>query len=108
MSLNRYVMTTMFFIPLSVIAFYEATFDRQKHHWMNNWLRGDDEGDADYPQTRDPDVSEFEPSGMKISRVPFEELIKVFPNTEQSSEASIINEIQGLKEQLAKVLEKLG
>ncbi|KAF5387842.1 hypothetical protein D9615_000600 [Tricholomella constricta] len=105
--LNRYVMVTIFLIPLSLIAFYEATFDRHRHTWMNNWLRGDDEGAADYPETRDPDVNGFESTGMKISRVPFEDLIKVFPNTQQSSEATIIKEIQDVKEQLARLLKKL-
>lgn len=117
-------MITIFFIPLSFIALYEATLDTHKHTWMNKWLRGDDEGGEDYPKIRDPEVADNEADGLKISKVPFEELIKVFPNTQQvsvsdlwqvsllrpcmqSSEASIIHEIQDLKRQLALVLQKL-
>ncbi|KAG6842039.1 hypothetical protein C0991_003565 [Blastosporella zonata] len=105
-TLNRYVMSVLFFVPLTVIAFYEATFDRQKHAWMNNWLRGDDEGAGDYPETKDPEVDELETSG-KISKVPFDELVKKFPNTEKSSEAAIIQEIHELRKQLARLVQKL-
>ncbi|KAG6910952.1 hypothetical protein DXG01_006006 [Tephrocybe rancida] len=105
--LNRYVMGILFCVPLTVIAFFEATFDKKKHTWMNNWLRGDDEGSQDYPETRDPEVDDTETSGMKISKVPFDELVKMFPNTEKSSEAAIIKEIHALKHQLARLVEKL-
>ncbi|KAF9464883.1 hypothetical protein BDZ94DRAFT_1296902 [Collybia nuda] len=105
--LNRYVMGTLFFIPLATIAFYESTFDTQKHSWMKNWLRGDDEGEQDYPATRDPDVDDDGCQGMVISKVPFDELVKVFPNLQQSSETTILREIDALKKQLALVLNKL-
>lgn len=89
--LNRYVMVTIFFIPLSMIAFYEAAAGSHKHTRMYTWLQGENEGDEDYPETRDPDVDE---DGLKISKVPFEELIKVFPDTHQSTEANIIKEVK--------------
>lgn len=76
-------MSTLFFVPLATIAFYESTFDTQKHSWMRNWLRGNDEGEQDYPETRDPAVDDDDCQGMEISKVPFEDLIKVFPNTQQ-------------------------
>ncbi|GLB34039.1 putative calcium activated cation channel [Lyophyllum shimeji] len=91
--LNRYVMITVFFIPLSMIALYETTFARHEHARMRVWLRGDDQGEADYPETRDPDVDE---DGLKISKVPFAELIKVFPDTQQSTEANIIKEVKAV------------
>ncbi|KAG6903417.1 hypothetical protein C0995_005440 [Termitomyces sp. Mi166 len=104
--LNRYVMGVLFFIPLTVIAFYEAVYEQQEHTWLKNWLRGIDEGAADYAEDRDPEVDDTE-SGGKISKVPFEELVKMFPNTEKSSEAVIMSEVHELKAQLARVLEKL-
>lgn len=76
-------MIAVFFVPLAIIAFYEATFDSNKHTWMKNWLRGDDEGEADSPRNRDPEVDDPECEGLQISKVPFEELIKVFPNTQE-------------------------
>jgi len=107
-TLNRYVMGTIFFIPLSVIALYESTFDSNKNAWMKNWLRGDNEGEADSLENRDPEVDDPKCDGMVISKVPFEELIKVFPNTQQSAEATILKEIQDLKVQLSQMLERLG
>ncbi|KAG5654620.1 hypothetical protein H0H81_011595 [Sphagnurus paluster] len=105
--LNRYVMSTLFFIPLSFIALYEASLDKQEHIWTNKWLRSSEMTDDDSPLVRNPVVSEEEGHGMTISRVPFEELIKVFPNTHESSEASIIKEIQEVKAQLARLIRKL-
>lgn len=66
-----------------MIAFYESTFDRRKHKWMNAWFRGNDEGEEDRPEYRDPIVDDPACDGLVISKIPFEELIKVFPNTSQ-------------------------
>ncbi|KAF8897831.1 calcium activated cation channel [Infundibulicybe gibba] len=104
---NRIVMSVMFFPALALIAFYESIFNVQRHTWMKNWLRGNDEGEADSPQNRDPQVDDPACVGLEISKVPFSELIKVFPNTEQSSEASIVREIRELKEQMNRLLKKL-
>ncbi|KAF8165552.1 calcium activated cation channel [Crassisporium funariophilum] len=105
--LNRYVMGFIFFIPLTCIALYESTFDRNKHSWMDTWFRGNDEGEEDSPANRDPEVDDPNCEGMEISKVPFSELIKVFPNTAQSSEASILKEIADVKRQLRTLLERL-
>ncbi|KAJ7930058.1 hypothetical protein B0H13DRAFT_1963066 [Mycena leptocephala] len=103
--LNRFVMATVFFIPLTMIAFYESVFqnDLDKHAWMKRWLSGNDQGDDDKPEYRDPEVDEE----RVISKVKFEELVKAFPNTNQSSEALMLKEILDLKKQLAQVLDKL-
>ncbi|KAF9443331.1 calcium activated cation channel [Macrolepiota fuliginosa MF-IS2] len=106
--LNRYVMSFIFFIPLTLIALYESTFDPAKHTWVDNWWRGDDEGEEDSPQNRDPAVDDAGCRGMEICKVQFEELIKEFPNTTQSSEATILKEINELKTKLDLILQKLG
>lgn len=83
LQLNRIVMRFVFFIPLAMIALFESTVGNdQKQTWMKNWLRGNDEGAEDYPESRDPEVDDDE-DGLKISKVPFSELVKVFPNTAQ-------------------------
>ncbi|KAF7352544.1 hypothetical protein MVEN_01219700 [Mycena venus] len=107
--LNRVVMAFVFFVPLSMIAFYESVFENggSKHAWMKRWLSGNDEGENDRPEYRDPEVDEQEGQGRVISKVKWEELIKAFPNTNQSSEALMLKEILELKKQLAQVLEKL-
>ncbi|KAF8914195.1 calcium activated cation channel [Gymnopilus junonius] len=105
--LNRYVMSFVFFIPLCFIALYESAFNRRKNSWMETWFRGIDEGEEDSPANRDPIVDDPNCPGLQISKVPFEELIKVFPNTEQSSEATILKEIVEVKKQMQVLLDKL-
>jgi hypothetical protein len=80
-TLNRWVMSIIFFIPLVLIALFQSIFDRRKHSWMENWFRGNDEGVEDTPEYRDPVVNDPQCAGLQISTVPFSELIKVFPNT---------------------------
>ncbi|KAK0462001.1 uncharacterized protein EV420DRAFT_140598 [Desarmillaria tabescens] len=101
--LNRAVMRVVFIIPLTLIALYESTHGR---HWVTDWLRSDNEGDENYSQSKDPEA-DAEEDGRRISKIPFEELIKAFPNTAQSSEELLLNEINGLKKQLNAVLQKL-
>lgn len=114
--LNRYVMSVVFFIPLACIAFYESILQAPKHNWMKTWLlnrdQADSEEDAERPANRNPEVDGKDAEeGLAISRVPFEELIKVFPNTHQSSEATILKEVgelRGVVELLAKRIEELS
>lgn len=80
-TLNRWVMGIIFFIPLVLIASFESIFDRRKHTWMKNWFRGNDEGVEDTPEYRDPVADDPQCAGLEISKVPFSDLIKVFPNT---------------------------
>jgi len=75
----------LFIIPLMFIALYESTVDSHKHTWMENWFRGNDEGEEDSPANRNPQVDDPHCVGLEISKVPFEELVKVFPNTAQVS-----------------------
>lgn len=79
--LNRALMLTVFFIPLTLIAFYEARLDPSKNRWIRSWLSESDQGFYDTPEYRDPEPSpEDAAQGMRISVVPFEELVKVFPD----------------------------
>ncbi|KAJ3572869.1 hypothetical protein NP233_g2814 [Leucocoprinus birnbaumii] len=109
--LNRFVMSFIFFIPLTVIALYESTFTSDfgnKNRWVESWFRGDDEGAEDAVENRNPTVDDMNCRGMEISKVPFEELVKVFPNTTQSTEATILKEVVELRKKLDLVLEKLN
>jgi hypothetical protein len=74
----------IFFIPLSVIALHEAARETKRGSWMEHWFLGNEnEQEPDSPQIRNPEVDDPGCPGKQISRVPFEELIKVFPNTQQ-------------------------
>lgn len=115
----------VFFIPLSVIALYEVSF--MDKIWLVSWLRsGLDEGETDDPVTRDPPVEGPDAeSGLQISKVKFNELVKRFPNTQQASsyvecsgghpadnllqsnETMILNEIQNLQGKLHILLDRI-
>lgn len=109
-------MSVVFFVPLACIALYESTNQRSRNNWMNNWLLNRDQGDSeeitDSPTSRDPKMDGLdEEHGLEISKVKFKELVKVFPDTYQSSEATILKEIADLRalvEALGKKIEQLG
>ncbi|KAF8351641.1 calcium activated cation channel [Amanita rubescens] len=107
--LNRYVMGFIFFVPLSVIALHEAARETKRGSWMEHWfLGGENEQEPDSPQIRNPEVDDPGCPGKQISRVPFEELIKVFPNTQQSIDATILEEMESVKAQLSIIMNKLN
>ncbi|PPQ66580.1 hypothetical protein CVT26_009480 [Gymnopilus dilepis] len=82
-TLNRYIMSVIFFLPLCSIAIFESLFNRRKNSWLETWFRGDDEGEEDSPANRNPIVNDPNCPGLQISKVSFEDLVKVFPNTAQ-------------------------
>ncbi|KAK7695378.1 hypothetical protein QCA50_000013 [Cerrena zonata] len=99
--LNKYVMSVLFFIPLAIIAVYEAELDPAKNKWMKNWLSQADEGLEDMPEFQDPEVDgEDAAAGLRISKVPFKELISVFPDVTHSSENIIVKELTDLKNEI--------
>jgi hypothetical protein len=106
-------MSVIFFIPLCCIALYEVTLQSPKNNWLKNWLlsrdQADSSADSEGAAWQNPEVNGED--GMEISRVKFAELVKVFPNTHQSSEATVLKEIgelRSLVEMLVKRIEDLG
>ena len=82
--LNRSFMTVLFFIPMTVIAFYEST--PSKKNWLDDFINGTPLDEDDSLAARDPEVDgEDARNGIVISRSPFSELVKVFPNTHEVS-----------------------
>ncbi|KAI0000012.1 hypothetical protein BJV77DRAFT_1058294 [Russula vinacea] len=92
LGLNRSFMTVLFFIPMTVIAFYEST--PSKKNWLDDFINGTPLDEDDSLAARDPEV-------------PFSELVKVFPNTHESGEANIVKEIHELKTQLDALIRSL-
>lgn len=74
-------MTVLFFVPLVAISVFEAELDPSKNKWVKDWLANPDQGMDDSPEARDPEVDGVDADRLTISRVPFEELVKVFPDT---------------------------
>jgi hypothetical protein len=69
---------------MAVIALYETT--SSKNRWLDDLINGmaldEDEG----PAARDPEVDEDDArNNIVISRVPFSELVKAFPNMHEVS-----------------------
>lgn len=93
-------MGVVFFIPLAMIAVYETTF-MSRHAWMKHWWSGNDEGEDDRPEYRDPVVDETDGQGLVISKVPFTELVKMFPNTEQVCTIHALGSLAGANENFA-------
>jgi len=136
--LNRFVMSFIFLIPLTVIALYESSSNNEyKNRCVECWLRGGDDDAENSAENRNPTVDDPNCRGFEISKVSFEELVRVFPTAEvrpffwvlfirfflwrvdswyrlgwafictQSTEATILKEIADLKQKLDQVLEKL-
>ncbi|KAH9927239.1 uncharacterized protein B0H18DRAFT_1084767 [Fomitopsis serialis] len=105
---NRCVMMVLFFIPLCAIALYEAELDPSKNRWIRDFFTHPDEGGEDTPEFEDPGVHPGDRAkGLEISRVPFEELVKAFPDTTRSNEALMLNEIEMMREQMRELKELL-
>jgi len=52
---------------------------------MKGWLRRDDAGEINELASRDPEVD----GELQITKVPFEELVKRLPNTQQVSNVNL-------------------
>lgn len=86
--INRYVMLTIFFLPLCMIALYEAQLDPAKNHWIKDWFSSPDEGGEDAPHYQDPEVTGADAArGLKISKKQFKDIIAAFPDTTHVSAA---------------------
>ncbi|KIO12590.1 hypothetical protein M404DRAFT_684182 [Pisolithus tinctorius Marx 270] len=104
--LNRVVMSTIFFIPLCIIALCEA--GHMEKSWVTKWLRPEQDEATDDPAVRDPPMEGVDAErGLEISKMKFGQLVKRFPNTEQSSEEAILKEIKELQGKLHLLIEKL-
>ncbi|WVO13318.1 hypothetical protein L204_100932 [Cryptococcus depauperatus] len=103
-TLNRYVMTSIFFVPLLLIALFESQIAHSKSQRLREYFSGpppDEEGD---PKIEDPTCDNDE--NGEISNFRFEELISAFPNTTVTESAVIHREIKIMRKQLER-LEKL-
>jgi len=104
--LNRIVMTVIFFVPLSAIAFLEAS--SMQRSWVIQWFNGEDEIDLENPSIIDPIVEGPEAEhGLQISKVSFNELVRKLPNTAQSTEATILKELSDIQERIHILSERI-
>ncbi|KAI6047511.1 hypothetical protein EDC04DRAFT_2864568 [Pisolithus marmoratus] len=98
--LNRVVMSTIFFIPLCIIALYEAG------HMERSWVTKTKPQMIQQRAILPVEGVDAE-RGLQISKMKFSQLLKRFPNTEQSSEEAILKEIKELQGKLHLLIERL-
>ncbi len=118
-------MRVMFFLPLCAIALYEAQLDPAKNRWVKDWFTSSDDGGENVPHYQNPEVSGTDADrGLAISKVPFEDLVAMFPDTThvsrsstpiycrvvsgadsagQSSEAVVMKEVKELHKEVAEL-----
>lgn len=74
-------MTTVFFIPLAVIALMESQLGLRASSFMGSLYDHVDEAEEEDPKNQDPQTDRE--NGMEISRVTFDDLVKEFPDSYQ-------------------------
>ncbi|KAG8717126.1 hypothetical protein FRC08_008161 [Ceratobasidium sp. 394] len=103
--LNRRVMLVVFFVPLALISLFESHLDVRRNVFMRQMFTAAQDGEEEDPENRDPQVENED--GMKISKKSFDEIVKAFPNSFLSSEATIINELQNLRHRMEELFMQL-
>lgn len=96
--LNRWIMSTLFCVPLCAIALFETHFDRMRSNDFNALLEEPDEfGEAEEdpePCSKDDDMGLAEADGMKISTTSFADLKAMLPNLTRSVQTEILHEVR--------------
>jgi len=103
--LNRVVMSVVFFLPLSAIALYELRVEQKTPKFMRSWMHNLEAHDDNSEENGDPEVDDE--GGLVISKVKFVDLVKKFPNTAVSSEASVMRELVVIQHRLDELMKRL-
>ncbi|KAJ9111044.1 hypothetical protein QFC19_001241 [Naganishia cerealis] len=75
--LNKFLMGTLLFVPLILIALFESTLNATAHQRLKLYFSDDVLEDEDDPELQNPETGNGE-HGV-ISKEKFEDLVKVFP-----------------------------
>jgi hypothetical protein len=103
--LNRFMMTFVFFIPLCVIAVWESQVVHSRGGMLHAYFNEPIPEDEDDPEIQNPETDD---SDGKISKVDFEKLISVFPNTTVTESTVILHELDRMRKSLAELEKKLS
>ncbi|CAE6411686.1 unnamed protein product [Rhizoctonia solani] len=103
--LNRRVMFVLFFVPLMFIALFEARLDTRRNVFMRHMFSATQDGEDEDPNNRNPQVTDE--NGLVISKKSFDEIVKVFPNSFLSSEATIMQELKSLRNRMEELFQQL-
>lgn len=121
--LNHFVQTGLFFVPLSIIAFYESIVDakaaRRVRERSFEGLSDDHDRAAEEGQqgTLEDPIFESEEgeTGMKLAKIPFSKLVSKLPNSEEYTDGkrqederqtehdirTLMEEVRALRRELA-------
>lgn len=104
-TLNRYLMGTIFFIPLACIALFESQFDHRRQRDFASLLVEPAEfspSDEDpEPCTQTDDFGEGDAEGSRIATTSFEELKRALPSLTRSTQGEILWELKALRAEIA-------
>lgn len=100
--INRYVMGTLFFVPMVAIALYESQITHARGGMLHAYFAEPIPEDDEDPKVINPQSDD--PSG-EISKESFEDLCKVFPNTTVTESTAIMRQLREIDQRL-KQLEK--
>lgn len=75
-------MSFLFCFPLGLIALWESQLHRRSQAFVKNIYQNIKEDEEDEAVNQDP-TTENEEQGLEISKVKFDDLVKVFPNSFQ-------------------------
>lgn len=100
--INRYVMGTIFFIPMTAIALYESQITHGRGGMLHAYFAEPIPEDDEDPKVINPECDD--PAGQ-ISKESFDDLVEVFPNTTVTESTAIMRELRDIQGRL-KALEK--
>lgn len=98
--INRYVMGTIFFVPMVAIALYESQVIHARGGLLHIYFEEPIPEDDEDPKVINPDSDD---PGGRITVETFDDLVKVFPNTTVTESTAIMRELQDLKRRLAHI-----
>jgi hypothetical protein len=73
-------MVVLLFPALLFIQVFERYIDTSHHRFMRSFFPSEEDGSEEDPAIQNPVPSPDEVPGMEISRVKFEDIVKVFPD----------------------------
>jgi len=102
--LNEKIMIVILFIPLSIIALLEST--HSKPSYFRDWF---DPASSEVDTSEEAQNPQVEEGHLKISKVPFKELIKVFPSSNRLlHEEMVLQELRELRKKVDDLTTKLN
>ncbi|KAG8746431.1 hypothetical protein FRC10_005142 [Ceratobasidium sp. 414] len=92
-------------ISMIRVSLFETHLDVRRNVFMRQMFTAAQDGEEEDPENRDPQVENED--GMRISKKPFDEIVKAFPNSLLSSEATIMNELHNLRHRMEELFTQL-